>query len=97
MIFMAAGGIKNMLLKFCSIILLFLLLPLQGQQKAPFKLSQENINFIQSLPKDFKYGWVEVPENYQKPKTAKIHMFYYWRPVKGNVSPLIFFNGRSEL
>jgi pimeloyl-ACP methyl ester carboxylesterase len=90
---MAAGGIKNMLLKFCSIILLFLLLPLQGQQKAPFKLSQENINFIESLPKDFKYGWVKVPENYQKSKARKIHMFYYWRPVKGNASPLIFFNG----
>jgi len=74
--------------------LCFLLSSLSAQEKAPFKLSEEAQNFIASLPPQMKYGWVEVPEIYEKPNGKKIHIFYYWRPVEDSKAiPVSFYNG----
>ena len=72
----------------------FLLTSLASQEKAPFQLSIEAKRFIASLPPQMKYGWVEVPEIYEKPDGKKIHIFYYWRPVENSKAvPVTFFNG----
>ena len=75
------------------IFLCFISFQLIAQEKAPFELSPENAGFIKTLPKVFKYGWIEVPEDYEKPDGRKIHVFYYWRPVKSNKRPVIYYNG----
>ena len=81
---------------FRKFILTFALLltSLSALEKAPFKLSEEAQKFISSLPSQMKYGWVEVPEKYEKPEGKKLYIFYYWRPVNNkNAVPVTFFNG----
>ncbi|MCM8532665.1 MAG: alpha/beta hydrolase, partial [Lentisphaeraceae bacterium] len=65
-----------------------------GQERAPFKLTTEQQKFLRSLPEDYTYGWVEVPEDYSKPSGQKIHVFYYGvKPSIKKSIPVLVLNG----
>ncbi|MCM8536283.1 MAG: alpha/beta hydrolase [Lentisphaeraceae bacterium] len=75
---------------------LFFLLTFSGvsREKAPFQLTFEQQEFIQSLPQDYTYGWVKVPEDYSKPEGRQIHVFYYGvKPSVKKSVPVLMLNG----
>ena len=59
-------------------------------------VASECADFKKSLPVDYMQGMIEVPEDWDNPKTSStIHVFYYGRPlgVTDSRIPVVFFNG----
>lgn len=50
------------------------------------------LKFIQSLPKDYFHGYVTVPEDPSLPNGTQLQIFYYGKPVSGQM-PVAVFNG----
>ena len=80
--------------KLILFIPLFLLLNSDAQSKPPIELELKSKTFIQKLPADFQYGWIKVPEDYNKPDGKQIYVFYYGPKSKSAKSvPVIIYNG----
>ena len=83
-----------MIKRITFLLLVFISLTLNAEIKAPVKLSPKNQQFIQNLPENYRYGWIEVPEDYSKPNGRKIQVFYYGtKPGKNNSVPVVVFHG----
>lgn len=57
-------------------------------------ISSQCQEFLKELPSDYKYGWLQVPENWNGANLNKlqIKLFYYTNYKPGQI-PIMFFNG----
>lgn len=61
-------------------------------QESKIRFDNRCNDFIKTLPQNYVYGFVEVPEDYSQPDERKIKIFYYGRLLSEKL-PVIFFNG----
>ncbi len=69
--------------------------PQADKKTGPSGLTAECEKFIQALPPSYEHGFLDVPENWEKPKSSpQLHVFYYYFKVADKTkTPIVFFNG----
>lgn len=58
----------------------------------PAGLTQECRQFLAKLPPSYRRGWIQVPENWQRPGSRSLAIFYYTR-IQPSQEPVLFLNG----
>lgn len=55
--------------------------------------SEKCEDFIKKMPSNYYYGWISVPENYEKPEESPQIQVFYYGPKGDFKEHIVFFNG----